>query len=475
MAYLYPWGNTQELNLDWIIQKIKELENGGASGASIEEIANVLVALTYRSANTYQRYDYAFYNGKLYRATANTTGVFNPGDWLEVQIGNDVAILTRLVNAVDASLTTLQGQVENLDTDDVDNASNVTGTSTSDALNNLNDAINLIRNRRFVFISDSYGVSADNWITQTIALLGLTLNDNAFNISASSTGFLGDPDLSGDYTWKTLLTNNLSNITNRDTITDVIVCGGTNDIGHTYPDLRQAVLQFKAYVNSDLPNAKISIGFIGRKNTGSNVQDYGTYANYYSEIATKTGCVYIANSEACWGYTSNFADTWHPNSTGSALIAASIANYVMTGIGSALNSSLSASPNKIGLTANASGTLQQIYQNASNGLYMIGSKDIDTVIISSTAITCNDSWQELYEIPNAIVAGNGLTIVGGSISIYDPTNGNYPLIPCQYRYYDNKIWIKMPWKGYTGTNTFSCNSTQIKFAVPLMIMTMKGN
>ena len=141
MAYLYPWGNTQELNLDWIIQKIKELENGGASGADIEEIANVLVALTYRSANTYQRYDYAFYNGKLYRATANTTGVFNPSDWLEVQIGNDVAILTRLVNAVDASLTTLQGQVADLDTDDVDNASNVTGATASDALNNLNGAI----------------------------------------------------------------------------------------------------------------------------------------------------------------------------------------------------------------------------------------------------------------------------------------------------------------------------------------------
>lgn len=141
MAYLYPWGNTQELNLDWIIQKIKELENGGGSGADIEEIANVLVALTYRSANTYQRYDYAFYNGKLYRATANTTGIFNPSNWLEVQIGNDVAILTRLVNAIDASLTTLQGQVADLDTDDVDNASNVTGATTSDALNNLNGAI----------------------------------------------------------------------------------------------------------------------------------------------------------------------------------------------------------------------------------------------------------------------------------------------------------------------------------------------
>lgn len=103
MAYLYPWGNTQELNLDWMLQKIKDLENGGGSGADIEEIANVLVAPTYRSANTYQRYDYAFYNGKLYRAIANTTGVFNPSDWLEVQIGNDVAILTRLVNAIDAA------------------------------------------------------------------------------------------------------------------------------------------------------------------------------------------------------------------------------------------------------------------------------------------------------------------------------------------------------------------------------------
>lgn len=167
MAFLYPWGNTQQLNLDWILQKIKELE-AGASSQDIEEIANVLVALTYRSSTTYQRYDYAFYNGKLYRAIANTGGVFNPGDWLEVQIGNDVAILTRLVNTVDASLTTLQGQVADLDTDDVDNASNVTGATTSDALNNLNVAINANRKLNILVVGNSFNQDAFAYLPKVL-------------------------------------------------------------------------------------------------------------------------------------------------------------------------------------------------------------------------------------------------------------------------------------------------------------------
>lgn len=144
--YQYPYGNAQQLNLDWILSKLQELESGSGGGADLEEVANALVSASFDATIPYRKYDYAFYDGKLYRALNDNIGAFNPADWLEVTLGADIPVLTRLVNAVDASLTTLQGQVADLDSDDVDNASNVTGTTVTDALETLGTTITNLQN-----------------------------------------------------------------------------------------------------------------------------------------------------------------------------------------------------------------------------------------------------------------------------------------------------------------------------------------
>lgn len=140
--YQYPYGNAQQLNLDWILSKIQELEAGSGGGADLEEVANALVSASFDAGVSYRRYDYCFYNGKLYRALNDTSGAFNPADWLEVVIGDDIPVLTRLLNAVDASLTSLQTTVGDLDSDDIDNASTVvSGDTVTEAIDNLDGAI----------------------------------------------------------------------------------------------------------------------------------------------------------------------------------------------------------------------------------------------------------------------------------------------------------------------------------------------
>ena len=139
--YQYPYGNAQQLNLDWILSKLQELESGSGGGADLEEVANALVSASFDATVPYRRYDYVFYDGKLYRALNDNIGAFNPANWMEVTLGADIPVLTRLVNADSALITTLQNQLQNLGSDEVANESTVTGNTVSDALGNLNGAI----------------------------------------------------------------------------------------------------------------------------------------------------------------------------------------------------------------------------------------------------------------------------------------------------------------------------------------------
>lgn len=129
MAFLYPWGNTQQLNLDWILQKIKELEAGGG-GADLDEVANALISATYTPGQAYDRSDIVYHVGKLYRANQAIPApgeAWTPAHWDEILLGDTVSNLVQYVAA--------------LRNDQIVNNSNVSGAHTSDALDTLNTSI----------------------------------------------------------------------------------------------------------------------------------------------------------------------------------------------------------------------------------------------------------------------------------------------------------------------------------------------
>ena len=96
--YQYPYGDSQQLNLDWIINKLRELESSVLGGLTLQQISEILITLTYSTSSQYRRYDYCFKDGKLYRALNDNIGGFDASDWMEVRLGDDLSILTRLIN-----------------------------------------------------------------------------------------------------------------------------------------------------------------------------------------------------------------------------------------------------------------------------------------------------------------------------------------------------------------------------------------
>lgn len=164
MAFLYPWGNTQQLNLDWILQKIKELE-AGSGGADLDEVANALISASY-SRQAYDRSDIVFHDGKLYRANQAIPApgeVWTPAHWDEILLGDTVSNLVQYVAALSNdqiansstvsgthtsdALNTLKNAIDNipLDSDNISNESQVTGDTVSEALDTLNDTLTPLR------------------------------------------------------------------------------------------------------------------------------------------------------------------------------------------------------------------------------------------------------------------------------------------------------------------------------------------
>lgn len=224
------------------------------------------------------------------------------------------------------SISTIEGQINTINTDieSLDSRVESNENSISTINENLTNLSNLVKNRRFIVIGDSYCDGTNSWIKSMQNYLGKNDTDYVKSYMGGA-GFAH-----GTKNFLNLLQE--ANVTNPNTITDIIVCGGANN----YPEDTNTILngkggiqEFVSYAKSTYPNATVHIGFIGvNLNNNDNIP---RAINAYKQC-TIFGAKYLNNVEFILpSYTLLQSDFIHPNEKGDYQLGVYITNAVLTG------------------------------------------------------------------------------------------------------------------------------------------------
>ena len=201
----------------------------------------------------------------------------------------------------------------------------------------INNKINLINTQRTILIGDSYGMyrpalNINGWQVYLQQILGLTDND-CYKLSNSGAGFKRAGD---NGTFLQHLTSQTYNISNHNTIKNIIVCGGLNDRIYTVAELETEIENFINYCKTEYPNAKIYIGHIGNS---KGLEETNQLERLYCLLrsipayqnCSKYGANYLNGVEYIMKDYSNYYDNSHPNDIASMNLAKGIYNAFKTG------------------------------------------------------------------------------------------------------------------------------------------------
>lgn len=308
MINIYPYTDTHELNLDWILKQIKLIETEINEFEAINKITfsgNWDISMAYPAWTVVNDGNG---NGFLsLQPVPAGVDLTNTDYWVQVC---DYAMLwsdlNDKINALDARVTDVEDiQAKGFDT-----------------------------SGKWVFLGDSYDTTSGSWIDATIYRMGLTQNTDAFNIAVSGHGFYGG-------SWENDFRAFVAGRTDLDEFKHVIVGGGLNDAvpaALTGTVLSDAIKSFCDTVKQFMPNAFIQVAYLGNILNDSPYISGRTAGNIiaaiqiYNSAFPDNGAAVLGNCEYIMHNYSLFAaDHIHPNASGVYRIACGVTNAIMTG------------------------------------------------------------------------------------------------------------------------------------------------
>lgn len=197
---------------------------------------------------------------------------------------------------------------------------------------NLAEAFSSTKPRRYIIVGDSYalGYTPEGLIKSFSDIFKerLSLSDeNCYLIKQGGAGF-GKVNQSG-YNFATAL-EALDNVVSPETITDIYVVGGYNDL-QALELVDGGMAEFKRIANSKYPNAEIYVGFVGR-NCDTNNNSSILLATARFRWANQVYFRQIPN--ICYvlrDITYFCSDYYHPGPIGQEMLARALVNFAKCG------------------------------------------------------------------------------------------------------------------------------------------------
>lgn len=296
----YPYTNFHDLNLDWIIKTIKEMNSkldeaiSNKSGIQFADPMEWDINSSYPELRVVVDGNNIGYlsikavpagillsDEEYWQPIFNMDAIFDMLDNIDTDIDSiegDVSELQSGLNAINGDVTALQNglgttnenvsglttRVGTLETDNSTNKTNITNLTTR--VGNIeNTMVKNNNSKHLLYLGDSYSTYWSNQLFTTVAN-GIGIPPaQCHNVAVSGASFVDQNN--------SFLSQVQNYSGNRNEITDILVVGGINDAllaydsyTNVYPDtsaLQTAILNFVTYCNNNYPNAKIHFAYVG--------------------------------------------------------------------------------------------------------------------------------------------------------------------------------------------------------------------
>lgn len=254
----------------------------------------------------------------------------------------------------------------------------------------LNDYFKNLRKRVFILIGDSYGENPyeykGGWTNPFKNFSGLTEGVDCFTNCVGGTGFVKTGNTGK--TFLDLLKDINIGTVNPEDVTDILVCGGCNDVDTIYNDLNTAILSFRNYCKQHFVNANINISMIGIFKASERRKLLLSKVLRSYQLAVNYGMRYIDSTCCLHRYDFIGEDGIHPTSAGCINIGRNLYNALFIGQGVQLinynEESLS------GGTDITYGGTNKIYGFSNNGVIYFGMIK-NTVLTFGTTISITNN------------------------------------------------------------------------------------
>lgn len=277
------------------------------------------------------------------------------------------------------------------------------------------------KNRKYALIGDSYALvnpsSENNWARTLTQFLG------AENVSLNAVSGAGFTQ-SGAKSFSTIL----DSFEDSDSVTDVVVCGGANDLYYNelIPD---AVLAFRNKAKTKFPNCNVWVGFIGNVKFKNGLDVGNDRTKYLSALQNyHTGSVtYLNGVEYSNIFQSDMIDQTHPNASAGTRIGSAIFRALTSG-GYFLNHS----GFDVIISSNGSSTSKAVIKGKIVNNFLSAEITSDTTMNIEPGTTIGLYTNKYRQIGYISYTNDLLPNIGRTIDCYCIINGK--VRPCQLKF-----------------------------------------